>query len=378
MRKCFAEAAASAPAIIVIDEIDAVGDRGDSERHNSNYRTQVINAFLLALDSLASNEGVMLVATTNYPDKIDAAILCPGRIDAKANVPLPGPRALARMIRDGFARQMSADEMAQLVRAATGVTAADVDGALRQARSVARHQGRDITVEDLRHALGGEAGEASPDWDRRVALHECGHAIVGTSLGLGQIKRIVMTRDGGQAWMLHATGKSVLSDLEDELAYSLAGRAAERLILGSIAAGSGGNARSDLALATQTATDIDLRYGLGVEGPVWLDMGYASYLRIPENAARIRARLEAAEVRAARILETQRDLLVRMADDLVDVGLLEGERLEAWLEQVRKPAPRSGSARADPDARDHPDSPASEEIENSVDADKLSRNAPAQ
>ena len=377
MRACFSKAAASPPAVIVIDEIDAVGDRGDPERHNTNYRTQVINAFLLALDRLASMEGVMLVATTNYLENIDAAILRPGRIDAKANVPLPGARALERMIRDGFGAEIHSSEITRLVRAATGGTAADVNGALRQARSVARHHGRNMTAEDLRHALGGETGRATPDWDRRVALHECGHAIVGTYLDLGQIKRIVMTRDGGQAWMLHATGKSVLADIEDELAYSLAGRAAERLILGSVAAGSGGTARSDLALATQTATDIDLRFGLGVEGPVWLDMGHAAYLRIPENAARIRARLEAAEARAIRVLEERRDLLVRMAEDLVAVGLLEEERLEAWLGQVRQAVPWPGSVRADQDMRDHPDPSRRADVEITGAADKLPRIAPA-
>jgi cell division protease FtsH len=352
MRACFAEAASATPAIIVIDEIDAIGDRADPERHNSNYRQQVINAFLLALDGLASTEGVMLVATTNYAGKIDAAILRPGRIDAKANVPLPGPRALERMIRDGFGREISPVELARLVRAATGGTAADVDGALRQARSTARSEARDVSVDDVHRALGGKTEDENPAWDRRVALHECGHAIVGTCLGLGQIKRVVMTRDGGQAWMTYASGESVLSDLEDELAYSLAGRAAERLILGTVAAGSGGNAMSDLAHATQTATGIDLRFGLGAEGPVWLDTSSASYLQIPENAARIRARLEAAETRAGRILEARRDLLVRMADDLVAVGLLEGERLEAWLGEIREmESPVCAEARPDHDQK---------------------------
>ncbi|WP_281969129.1 AAA family ATPase [Roseovarius nanhaiticus] len=373
MRACFAEAAASAPAIIVIDEIDAVGDRGDPERHNTNYRTQVINAFLLTLDGLASSEGVMLVATTNYPDKIDAAILRPGRIDAMANVPLPGPRALERMLRDGLGAGVSSVEITRLVRAATGGTAADVDGALRQARSVARHHGRDMTVEDLLHALGSEAGEKNPAWERRVALHECGHAIVGTCLGIGRITRVVLTRDGGQAWMSYATGKSVLSDLKDELAYALAGRAAERLILGSVAAGSGGNAMSDLARATQTATDIDLRFGLGAEGPVWLDMASAAYLRIPENVARIRARLEAAEASATRILEERRDLLIRMAKDLVEVGLLEGEKLEAWLEDVRKEILPAGSRLLGPDAPACPDPMRSREIGNAEDGDATSR-----
>ncbi|MCQ0090503.1 AAA family ATPase [Roseovarius sp. M141] len=335
MRASFDEAAAVRPAIMVIDEIDAVGDRADPDPHNNSYRAQVINGFLEALDSLAYIEGVMIVATTNYPDKIDAAVLRPGRIDIKAQVPLPGARALARMLRDALDSDIPPEEMARLTRAATGQSAADVDGALRQARSVARHENRKLAAPDVLIALSPEAEDHSPARERRIALHECGHAIVGTCLGLGKITRLVLTRQGGQAWLSHVSGEQMLEDLEAELTYALAGRAAERLILGKVAAGAGGNALSDLAHATQTATAIDTRMGLGAEGPVWLDISPAAYLRDPQSAARIRARLEAAEARAMWLLEARRDLLVRMAEDLVAVGLLEGDRLEMWIEEIR-------------------------------------------
>ncbi|MFX0543868.1 hypothetical protein ACEWPM_019530 [Roseovarius sp. S4756] len=84
-------------------------------------------------------------------------------------------------------------------------------------------------------------------------------------------------------------------------------------------------------------------------------MTSAAHLRIPDNAARIRARLEAAEARATRILEERRDLLTRMAEDLAEVELLEEERLEAWLEEVRRMVPRSGSASAALDVWDRPE-----------------------
>jgi len=196
-------------------------------------------------------------------------------------VPLPGTRALARMLRDGIGGEVPPEEMTRLTRAATGQGAADVDGALRQARSAARVAGREFTAADVLAALDPAAEEQSPARERRIALHECGHAIVGTCLGLGQIKRVVITQQGGQAWMAYAAGEQVLEDVEAELTYSLAGRAVERLVLVAAAAGSGGNARSDLAHATQTATGIDTRMGLGAEGPVWLDTSSAVYLRDP-------------------------------------------------------------------------------------------------
>ncbi len=346
MRTSFDEAAAARPAILVIDEIDAVGDRADPDPHNGSYRQQVINGFLEALDGLKYIEGVMIVGTTNYPDKIDAAVLRPGRIDIKAQVPLPGAKAISRMLRDSLGADIPPNEMARLTRAATGQSAADVDGALRSARSAARQESREVTMLDVLTALSPDPEDHNPALDRRIALHECGHAIVGTCLGLGRVERLALTRQGGQAWLRSAVGESLLADLEDELAYSLAGRAAERVILGAAAAGAGGNALSDLALATRTAAGIDTRMGLGVEGPVWLDMPTAMYLRDPDNAARIRARLEAAESRAMRLLVTRRGLLIRMAADLVTVGLLEGERLEAWLGRV-PPAPTPEGPRDD-------------------------------
>ncbi len=109
---------------------------------------------------------------------------------------------------------------------------------------------------------------------------------------------------------------------------------------GTPAAGAGGDAASDLAHATTTAVRIDTHAGLGAEGLVWLDVSTAMYLRDPENAARIRTRLEAAETRAMQILERRKELLIEMAADLGEVRIMEDMRLEGWLGRVDpKPDP---------------------------------------
>ena len=95
MRKCFAEAGAKAPTVLIIDEIDAVGSREDPEQHNRSYRTQVINTFLAEMDAIAREEGVIVVATCNHPDMIDPAVLRAGRFDMKVAVPLPPLRRRA-------------------------------------------------------------------------------------------------------------------------------------------------------------------------------------------------------------------------------------------------------------------------------------------
>jgi hypothetical protein len=323
MRNSFVQAAQQRPAILVIDEIDAVGDRADVEPHNARYQLQVINGFLEEMDQLKHLEGVLVVGTCNYPDKIDAAVLRPGRFDIKVEVPLPGAKALARMLRDGLEGDVAASDLACLTRAAAGQSAADVDGALRQARSVARAEARDVRVTDVLLAL-------NPD------PHECGHAIVATSLGVGQIRRLNYRGQGGQTWIRFTSGEGLLSECEAELAYHLAGRAAERLILESVTAGSGGAACSDLARATLLAVRIDAQFGLGAEGLAWHDISTSQYLREPKNAARIRARLEAAEDRAMQVLKSQRAVLVEMSEDLQQNRLLEDDALKTWLAKVTR------------------------------------------
>ena len=337
MRASFAEAAQKRPAILVIDEIDAVGDRAGADQHHARYQLQVVNGFLEEMDSLKSLEGVLVVGTCNYPEKIDAAVLRPGRFDVKVEVPLPGPQALARMLRNGFPEGLSKSDLAGLTRAAAGQTAADVDGALRQARSTARAESRIPTVADVLEALSPDPEDENPARDYRIALHECGHAIVATSLAVGQIRRLTFAGAGGQAWIRFANCEGLLEDWDAELAYHLAGRAAERLILGAVTAGSGGAAQSDLARATQIAVRIDTQFGLGVEGVSWQDLPISTYLRPPKNAARIRARLETAEARALQILKAERGLLLKMTAALSEHRMLEGDALAGWLAQVGKP-----------------------------------------
>lgn len=331
MRRTFAEARAAAPAILVIDEIDAVGSRAGGDGHNENYRRQVINALLEELDGLACMPGVLVVGTCNHPATLDAAVLRPGRFDSKIEVPPPGRRAIARMLRDGIATTGLAPDdvgMARLIRAGGGQSAAAIDAA----RASARADRRPLRVEDLLAALGARA--ADPGVERRTALHECGHAIVAAALGIGRVTRLVLTPEGGEAWTLRATHAGVLADWEAELTRTMAGRAAERLALGTVSSGAGGNRASDLSQTTTLALQTDTHLGLGAEGPLWRGTEPALYLSVPANAARIRQRLDDAEDRAVAILARNRPLLDARGTALLEAGLLEGNELGEWLEKV--------------------------------------------
>ncbi|SFY33702.1 Peptidase family M41 [Paracoccus pantotrophus] len=289
MRRTFREARTKAPTVLIIDEIDAVGSRDDHDQHNRSYRTQVINAFLAEMDAIAREEGVIVVGTCNHPELIDPAVMRPGRFDMK--VALPDADTLYGVFRHCLPDWREAD-LRDLAARAVGCSAADVDAAIRQMRAAARGQKRAMTLDDLRQVF---RITHDPAIDRRVALHECGHAITCAALRLGPVRRVFLGRDGGGGTVFDADAKhGVLTDMQDRLVQLLAGRAAERLVLGDVSAGAGGSADSDLAQATMIATSIQTRYGLGAQGPVWTADPETLLALDPDVLFRVRRELEAA------------------------------------------------------------------------------------
>lgn len=346
MRRTFAEARSKAPTVLIIDEIDAVGSREDREQHNRSYRTQVINAFLAEMDAVAWEEGVIVIGTCNLPDLIDPAVMRPGRFDMKVALPLPDADALYGVFRHCLPDWREAD-LRDLAARAVGCSAADVDAVIRQRRATARGQKRALTLDDLRQVF---RIAHDPEIDRRVALHECGHAIICAALDLGPVKRVFLDRDGGGGTLFEASAKhGLLADMQDRLVQMLAGRAAERLILGDVSAGAGGGQDSDLAHATMIATSIQTRYGLGAQGPVWTADPEALLALEPDVLFRVRRELEAAEKRATQILSTHRNLLDEMAAALMASRDMDRAEAQDWLARVWNAAPDE-----DPDARPAP------------------------
>ncbi|WYK06537.1 AAA family ATPase [Cereibacter sphaeroides f. sp. denitrificans] len=345
MRKSFAEARRQAPSILFIEEIDAVGSRLDSDRHASNYRHQVIAGFLEAMDSLSREEGVIVVGACNYPERIDPAVLRAGRFDLKVEVPLPDETILLGILLRHLRGTFPETELRALAQDAIGCSAAEVDAAIRQAGALAREEDRPLMLADVRALLvKPDAGSDSHRW--RCAVHECGHAIVGAALDLGTIERIMLTREGGHIMRRPFDRAGVLADYEAELTYAMAGRAAERLVLGEVSGGAGGPPESDLAQATRIALSLDTLLGLGAHGPVWSNAAPETILRDTEARARVRARIEAAEASADAILGERMDLLQEMARALNDERLLRGSSLAQWLAQVPAQPRQGGQGRA--------------------------------
>ncbi|WP_374292907.1 AAA family ATPase [Paenirhodobacter enshiensis] len=339
MRKSFADARAKTPSVLIIDEIDAVGSREDSDQHNRSYRTQVINAFLAEMDVIAREEGVVVVGTCNHPELIDPAVLRAGRFDMRVNVPLPDSEGLFSVFRHCLPNWREPD-LRDLATRAVGFSAADIDAAIRQTRAMARGQKRDMTLSDLQQVF---RITHDPEIDRRVALHECGHAITCAALDLGPVKRVFLDRNGGGGTLFEASAKhGVLQDMQNRMVQLLAGRAAERLVLGDVSAGAGGSPDSDLAQATMIATSIQTRYGLGAQGPVWTADPETLLALDPDVLFRVRRELEAAEKCATQVLSSHRELLEEMAEALAASRDMDSTEAESRLARVRSAAPDEG------------------------------------
>jgi len=338
MRKTFTQARRLAPCVLIIDEIDAVGSRTDGDRHASNYRANVINAFLAEMDMISREAGVIVIGTCNHVDRIDAAVIRAGRFDHKLEVPLPDTDGLLALLRQHLREDIADHDLRQIAHRAVGRSPAEIDAAIRAARSDARHQRKLLSPAMLRHHLKIDQGGEEPAWLWRVAVHESGHAVIGAALKMGQITGMKITDDGGEVRRFSTQNASLLSDIEAEIACCLAGRAAERLMLGDISAGSGGPAHSDLAMATTHALGIELNYGLGLEGPVWHDAPGAMMMHDSLLRARVRQRIERQERRAGEILAQHRPTLEALARELMQKRSLSTKEIAAHLHTITHPA----------------------------------------
>ena len=352
MRQTFGLARRAAPAILILDEIDAAGSRSGDDRHNLNYRTQVINAFLAEMDALATVPGLIVVGACNHPDRLDPAITRAGRFDVKVEMPMPASDAILAVLRLHLGGDFPEDALELLARQAVGHSLASIDAAIRAARSEARHAGKPLDLLLLREQLRlpPEEDDRAVLW--RYAVHEAGHTIVSAALRLGTIQRMSISRNGGEVASRPVIGHGLLADIEAEICHDLAGRAAETLIFGDASAGAGGPASSDLSQATRRALAIETSWGLGDLGPLWMSTPETLLLTDDKLRARVRARLEAAQERAGNILAAQRANLLGLAEALLEKRSMRAEEILPWVHAVQADAApadeASGSDRTAP------------------------------
>ena len=275
VRDLFDQAKKEAPAIVFIDEIDAVGrQRGAGLGGGHDEREQTLNQLLVEMDGFASNEGVIVMAATNRQDILDPALLRPGRFDRQIYVGLPDIRGREEILKVHARKKPLAEDasLSDLAKATAGFTGADLENLLNEAALLAaRSDKRFITMSDLHEAMmkviaGPEKKSrvVTPQAKRLTAYHEAGHAVVIHELDsqdpVHQITIIPRGPAGGMTISLPQEDRAYQSrrELEERIAVCLGGRVAEQLVLGDVFTG----AASDIQKASSIARSMVTKFGM--------------------------------------------------------------------------------------------------------------------
>ena len=275
VRDLFDQAKKEAPAIVFIDEIDAVGrQRGAGLGGGHDEREQTLNQLLVEMDGFASNEGVIVMAATNRQDILDPALLRPGRFDRQIYVGLPDIRGREEILKVHARKKPLSEDasLSDIAKATAGFTGADLENLLNEAALLAaRANQRFITMSDLHEAMmkviaGPEKKSrvVTPLAKRLTAYHEAGHAVVihelPTQDPVHQITIIPRGPAGGMTISLPQEDRAYQSkaELEEHIAVCLGGRVAEQLVLGDISPG----ASNDIQKASSIARAMVTKYGM--------------------------------------------------------------------------------------------------------------------
>ena len=356
VRDLFQQAKKSAPAIIFIDEIDAVGrQRGSGLGGGHDEREQTLNQLLVEMDGFGSNEGVVVLAATNRVDILDPALLRPGRFDRQVYVGLPDIKGREEILQVHAKNKPLAEDvdLKQIARGTAGFTGADLENLLNEAALLAGRRSESfITMKDLQESIikviaGPEKhSRVIPERERRLtAYHEAGHAVVMHALPdldpVHQITIVPRGEAGGMTIYLPDEDRSYLSRsyMLDRIAGLLGGRAAEQLVLGDISTG----ASNDISRATQMARKMVGTYGMSDRmGNVAFDAGHDevfigksmaqtrpySEKTAAEMDGEIRRIMDDAYARCTAILEQYRPQLVEVAEYLLANETMTAEEFE--------------------------------------------------
>ncbi|MDQ3435360.1 MAG: AAA family ATPase [Actinomycetota bacterium] len=321
VRDLFAQARSVAPAIVFIDEIDAIGARrGASADAGSRETDQTLNQILIELDGFGQRPGVVVIAATNRADMLDPALVRPGRFDRQITIDLPDQRG-RRAILDVHAKDKPLGADVDLDRVATltrGLSGADLANVLNEAALLAGRRGvREIDMglveEGVDRALSGVgSGKVMSDEERRtVAYHEAGHAVVARTIlrdtVVHKVSVVPRGRRLGVAWLPESADRLLYprSVLIDRMATLLAGRAAEEMVLGE----SSGGASDDLARVGEIARRMVC------------DFGMSGRVRVLPPGPGSQGSWQLVSDERARLIDSEVDRLVEEAEDLTHAAL---------------------------------------------------------
>jgi len=369
VRDLFEQAKSNAPAIIFVDEIDAVGrHRGAGLGGGHDEREQTLNQLLVEMDGFDVKGGVILIAATNRPDILDPALLRPGRFDRQIAVGPPdviGREAVLKVHAKG--KPFAADvDLGVIARRTPGFTGADLANVINEAALLtARNNGRLITTQALEESIdrviaGPERKtRAMSDKEKRVtAYHEAGHALTAWAMpNLDPVHKVTILPRGrslGHTLVLPLEDRytQTRAEILDQLVYALGGRAAEELVFHEPTTGASNDIEKATKLARAMVTEYGMsaklgavKYGTGDAEP-FMGRDYGHQRDYSEEIAsdidgEVRELIERAHDEAWEILMQYRDALDAMVLELVDKETLNKEDLERILNGVRKRPPHN-------------------------------------
>lgn len=360
VRDMFKQAKQSAPCLIFIDEIDAVGrQRGTGLGGGHDEREQTLNQLLTEMDGFGANEGIIIIAATNRPDVLDPALLRPGRFDRQVTVSLPDAKAREEILgvharNKIFAKDVNLSNVSQRT---PGFSGADLENLLNEAALLAvRRDKNAITMDEIDEAtdrvlLGpAKTSRRITDKEKRlVAIHEAGHAVIGIKLQEAQevhkITIIPRGMAGGYTMMLpkeEKMGIMTKDELIGQITGLLGGRASEETFIGEITTG----ASDDLKRATKIARSMVTEYGMSDLGPiqleekqegVFLGRDYAKSRDFSDQVAleidnEVRKILEECYKNAKKLLAKHETLVLLIADALMEHETLTREQIASLVE----------------------------------------------
>ncbi|MEH6757891.1 MAG: ATP-dependent zinc metalloprotease FtsH [Parasphingorhabdus sp.] len=372
VRDMFEQAKKSAPCIVFIDEIDAVGrHRGAGLGNGNDEREQTLNQLLVEMDGFEANEGIIIIAATNRPDVLDPALLRPGRFDRQVVVPRPDIEGREKILQVHMKKVPLAPDVdaRTIARGTPGFSGADLANLVNEAALMAARRGKRLVAMDEfetakdKVMMGTERRSMvmTEDEKKMTAYHEAGHAIVAvhepasdpihkaTIIPRGRALGMVMRLPERDSYSYHR------DKMHANLAVSMGGRVAEEIIFGYDKVSSG--ASSDIQYATKLARDMVTQWGMSDEmGPLQYEeeqgetfLGYSQSQRMHmsnETAMKIdseiRGIVDAGYNRAKGLLTKHEDQLHLLANALLEFETLSGDEINALIEDGKFERPDGG------------------------------------
>jgi len=364
VRDMFKQAKQTAPCLIFIDEIDAVGrQRGAGLGGGHDEREQTLNQLLTEMDGFGANEGIIIIAATNRPDVLDPALLRPGRFDRQVTVNLPdakGREAILNVHANGktFAENV---KLSNIAKRTVGFSGADLENLLNEAALLAVRRNKEvITMAEIDEAhdrvLMGPAKKSHKYTEKEkkiVAYHEAGHAVIGLKLdGANDVQKITIVprgAAGGYNLMLpkEETFLSTKKELLETISGLLGGRVSEEIVFGEVTTG----AHNDFEKATKIARAMVTEYGMSSLGPVQFEHQESSvflgrdYNKSRNFSSQVAYQIDE-EVRkiiseqyevTTKLLKENRELLDLIANTLLEHETITKEQIDYLVEHGSMP-----------------------------------------